>query len=63
MGHACWVAMSMPPVLTSTAEDMTFLVVLHMMCMGELCIVHCVAMFGGVVAEDVPGNDAGMCFW
>ena len=39
MGHACWMTMNMPPVLASTAEDMTFLIVLHMVCMGELCIM------------------------
>ena len=39
MGHARWVDMNMPPVLDSAAEDMTFLIVLHMMCMGALCIV------------------------
>ena len=26
-------------------------------------IVHCVGMFGRVVAEDVPGGGAGMGFW
>ena len=39
MGHARWVDMNMPPVLDSVDEDMTFLIVLHMMCMGALCIV------------------------
>ena len=38
-GNARWVAMNMPPVSASAAKYMTFLIVLHMMCMGELCIV------------------------
>ena len=39
IGQACWVAMKIPPFLDSSAEDIVFLIVMHMMCTGELCIV------------------------
>ena len=32
-------ATNMPPVLASAAEDITFLIILHMMCTGELFMV------------------------
>ena len=31
--------MKIPPVLVYSAEGIVFLIVLHMMCTGELCIV------------------------
>ena len=44
MGHARWAAMKMPPVSASAAEDMTFLMVLHMIWMGTLVmVVECLA--------------------
>ena len=39
MEHTRWLTMNILPVLGSVAVDMTFLIVLHMMCMGALSIV------------------------
>ena len=39
VGHAHWVFMNMPPVFVFMAKDMMCLILLHIMCMGELCIV------------------------
>ena len=45
MGYARWVAMNMPPVLVYLSEDMMLLIMLHMICMRELCIVFvCLAV-------------------
>ena len=35
MGQARWTAIKIPPVSASAAEDITFLIVLHMTCSGE----------------------------
>ena len=39
VGHAHWVFMNMPPVFVFMAKDMMCLILLHIMCMGALCIV------------------------
>ena len=61
MGNACWVDMYMPSISAYAAKDRTFLVLLHMICMGWLCIVlGCLAgLFLRMYQEAARERDLG----
>ena len=40
MRHSCWLDMNIMPGYSAATEDTPFLVSLHMMCKGALCIVY-----------------------